>query len=163
MTTPAPVSPAHAGKYLTVVLAGECYGIPVLKVREIIRVPTITAVPQLPAFVRGVINLRGRVVPITDLRVKFGFDAVVTERTCIVVVEVKLPSGRTRPMGVIVDSVEEVVPFTPADIAATPDFGTAVHPDYILGLAQAGQRVSLLLDIDCALSGETSRIVEAAT
>src|SRR5882724_13393898 len=93
--TSAPVAAATtslAGKYLTVVLDNEAYGIGVLKVREIIRMQKITPVPQVPAFVKGVINLRGRVIPIVDLRVKFGLKAEFAERTCIVVVQVKLPS-----------------------------------------------------------------------
>src|SRR3954468_21302834 len=98
-----------AGKYLTVVLETEAYGLNVLKIREIIRLQKITPVPQLPECVKGVINLRGRVIPVIDLRVKFGLKAEFDERTCIVVVQVKLPSDHTIQMGLVVDRVEEVV------------------------------------------------------
>src|SRR5258707_291386 len=118
-TTVTATSPALAGKYLTVVLDNEAYGIAVLKVREIIRLQKITPVPQMPGFVKGVINLRGRVIPVVDLRVKFGLKAEFTERTCIVVVQVKLSSEQTVHMGLIVDSVEEVVTLTAAEIEPT--------------------------------------------
>src|SRR6266700_4796919 len=94
-----------AGKYLTVALDNEAYGIAVLKVREIIRMQKITPVPQMPGFVKGVINLRGRVIPVVDLRVKFGLKAEFAERTCIVVVQVKLHTDQIVQMGLIVDSV----------------------------------------------------------
>src|ERR1041384_5412321 len=121
---------ALAGKYLTVVLDNEAYGIAVLKVREIIRLQKITPVPQMPAFVKGVINLRGRVIPIVDMRVKFGLKAEFAERTCIVVVQVKLPSEQTVQMGLIVDSVEEVVTLQATEIEPTPDFGAKINTEY---------------------------------
>src|SRR6476620_2000849 len=108
-TVTRPGTSTLAGKYLTVVLENEAYGIGVLKVREIIRMQKITPVPQMPTFVKGVINLRGRVIPIVDLRVKFGLKAEFAERTCIVVVQVKLPQEHTVQMGLIVDSVDEVL------------------------------------------------------
>lgn len=98
-----------AGKYLTVLLETDAYGLNVLKIREIIRVQKITAVPQMPVFVKGVINLRGRVIPVLDLRVRFGLKAELTERACIVVVQIRLSSDQTVQMGLIVDSVDEVV------------------------------------------------------
>lgn len=146
---------AVAGKYLTVVLADESYGIAVLKVREIIRLQKITPVPQMPEFVKGVVNLRGRIVPVIDLRVKFGLEAQIAERTCIVVVEVQHAGGKTVPLGLIVDSVEEVVNFTARDVVPTPSFGTAINPDYLLGMAKVRDRVKTLLDIDRALTPET--------
>src|SRR5437879_1422305 len=106
-TAAAPTSSANAslaGKYLTVVLDNEAYGIAVLKVREIIRLQKITPVPQMPAFVKGVINLRGRVIPIVDMRVKFGLKAEFAERTCIVVVQVAMSAESTVQLGLIVDS-----------------------------------------------------------
>src|ERR1043165_4521230 len=118
-TTASPASTAAsslAGKYLTVVLENEAYGIGVLKVREIIRMQKITPVPQMPTFVKGVINLRGRVIPVVDLRVKFGLKAEFADRTCIVVVQVRLPNEQVVLMGLIVDSVEEVVNLTPEEI-----------------------------------------------
>src|SRR5438445_3160623 len=131
---PELVTTSLAGKYLTVVLDNEAYGIAVLKVREIIRMQKITPVPQMPSFVKGVINLRGRVIPIVDMRVKFGLKAEFAERTCIVVVQVKLPSSQNVQMGLIVDSVEEVVSLTAAEIEPTHDFGTRIDTTYLLGM-----------------------------
>ena len=154
VTAPAAASSLLAGKYLTVVLENEAYGIGVLKVREIIRMQKITPVPQMPAFVKGVINLRGRVIPIVDMRVKFGLKAEFAERTCIVVVQVKL-SDHTVQMGLIVDSVEEVVNLSGTDIEPTPDFGTRIDTGYILGMAKIKGAVKTLLDIDRVVSPET--------
>jgi purine-binding chemotaxis protein CheW len=156
-------STAIAGKYLTVVLENEAYGIAVLKVREIMRLQKITPVPQMPAFVKGVINLRGRVIPVVDLRVKFGLKAEFAERTCIVVVQVKLPTEQVVQMGLIVDSVEEVVTLTAAEIEPTPDFGTKVNTDYLLGMAKVKGQVKTLLDIDRVVAPETVKaLVEAS-
>lgn len=137
-----------AGKYLTVSLDRESYAIAVLKVREIIRMQKITPVPQMPEFVKGVINLRGRVIPIIDLRVKFGLKAEFADRTCIVVVQVSLPTGVNVQMGLIVDSVEEVVTLNGSEIEPTPEFGTRVDTTYLLGMAKIKEQVKTLLDID---------------
>jgi purine-binding chemotaxis protein CheW len=154
--------PALAGKYLTVVLADEAYGIAVLKVREIIRTQKITPVPQMPDFVKGVINLRGRVIPVVDLRVKFGLKAEFTERTCIVVVQVKLGAGQLVQMGLIVDSVEEVVTLTPDVIEPTPDFGARLNTEYILGMAKVKGQVKTLLDLDRVVAADTVKILAQA-
>jgi len=143
------------GKYLTVALNGESYGIAVLKVREIIRPQKITPVPQAPAHVCGVINLRGRVIPVVDLRLKFGLPAKFTELTCIVVVQVKPADRPALSMGLVVDSVEDVVNFTPADLAPVPEFGTRVDTSYLLGMARAKDQVKMLLDIDRVVAAET--------
>jgi purine-binding chemotaxis protein CheW len=164
-SAPAAVSAAakkQAGKYLTVVLDNEAYGIAVLKVREIIRLQKITPVPQMPAFVKGVINLRGRVIPIIDLRAKFGLKADFTERTCIVVVQVKLPTDQVVQMGLIVDSVEEVVNLTDEEIEPTPDFGTKVDTTYLLGMAKVKGQVKTLLDIDRVVAPETVQAIVQA-
>ncbi len=153
-TAPAPVASSLAGKYLTVVLENEAYGIGVLKVREIIRMQKITPVPQMPMFVKGVINLRGRVIPVVDLRVKFGVKAEFAERTCIVVVQVKLPTEQTVQMGLIVDSVEEVVTLQAGEIEPTPEFGTRVDTTYLLGMAKVKGAVKTLLDIDRVVARE---------
>jgi len=138
-----------AGKYLTFTLHEESYGIDVLKVREIIRLTTITVVPQMPAYVRGVINLRGKIIPVMDLRLKFGFaEAASTDQTCIIVVQVKLPDGKSVPMGLVVDGVEEVANIAGADIEETPDFGGQICTDYIVGMAKIKGAVKALLDID---------------
>lgn len=158
MSTFTPPSNASAhkltGKYLTVVLENEAYGIDVLKVREIIRMQKITPIPQMPEFVKGVINLRGRVIPVVDLRVKFNLRADFGERTCIVVVQVTLPSSVVQ-MGLVVDSVEEVVSLSAAEIEPTPDFGTRIDTTYILGMAKIKGVVKTLLEIDRVVSAQT--------
>ena len=151
-----------AGKYLTVVLENEAYGLNVLKIREIIRLQKITPVPQMPDFVKGVINLRGRVIPIIDLRVKFGLKAEFTERTCIVVVQVKMPSEQVVQMGLIVDSVEEVVNLTAAEIEPTPEFGAKIDTTYLLGMAKVKGQVKTLLDIDRDVAPETVSAIAQA-
>ncbi len=154
-TTPTTANASLAGKYLTVVLENEAYGIGVLKVREIIRMQKITPVPQMPMFVKGVINLRGRVIPIVDLRVKFGLKAEFAERTCIVVVQVKLQSEQTVQMGLIVDCVEEVVTLQAGEIEPTPEFGARIDTAYLLGMAKVKGSVKTLLDIDRVVAPET--------
>jgi purine-binding chemotaxis protein CheW len=151
-----------AGKYLTFTLHQESYGIDVLKVREIIRLTDITAVPQMPAYVRGVINLRGKIIPVMDLRLRFDFDgAESTEQTCIVVVLVKLPDGKSAQMGLVVDGVEEVVNIAAADIEETPDFGAQIATDYIVGMAKLKGCVKTLLDIDRVVGAETLKKARA--
>ncbi len=153
-TTQSVSTNKNSGKFLTVVIDNEAYGIAVLKVREIIRMQKITPIPQMPGFVKGVINLRGRVIPVVDLRVKFGLQDTFAERTCIVVVQVNLPASVVQ-MGLIVDSVEEVVNLTPAEIEPTPDFGTRIDTTYILGMAKIKGVVKTLLDIDRVVAPST--------
>jgi len=142
-----------AGKYLTFALGNEEYGLPVLKVREIIKVMDITQVPQVPGHVRGVINLRCRVIPVSDLRLKFGFDPRDnTDHTCIIVVEIK----HLGMIGIVVDSVSEVLNIGGIDIDHAPDFGGRVNTDYILGLAKVKGTVKILLDLDRVLDAETA-------
>lgn len=138
-----------AGKYLTFVLGEESYGIAVLKIREIIRLPDITAVPQMPSHIRGVINLRGKIIPVVDLRARFGLPhADATDRTCVIVMQVASASGSTVPMGLVVDDVEEVINLAADDIQETPDFGSHVETDYLLGMAKIKGVVKTLLDFD---------------
>jgi purine-binding chemotaxis protein CheW len=144
-----------AGKYLTVVLDNEAYGIAVLKVREIIRLQKITPVPQMPEFVKGVINLRGRVIPVIDLRIKVGLRAEFAERTCVVVVQIALEAGRNIQMGLVVDSVEEVVNLTGTEIEPTPDFGARIDTSYLLGIAKVKNVVKTLLDIERVVAPDT--------
>jgi len=130
-------------------LGHESYGLPVLKVREIIRLVEITPVPHMPPYVKGVINLRGKLVPVMDLRIRFDLSArEFTESTCVVVAQVKSDSGGIIHMGFIVDGVEEVITFTQDDIENTPDFGTKINTDYLLGMANVKNKVVALLDID---------------
>lgn len=145
-----------AGKYLTFFLAAETYGIAILKVREIIRIQKVTPVPQLPSFVRGVINLRGRVIPVVDLRAKFGLRDELTDRTCIVVAQVTASSDRTIQMGLIVDAVDEVTHFRAEDIDATPQMGARVDTGCLLGMAKVKGAVKMLLDIDRVVGGDIS-------
>jgi purine-binding chemotaxis protein CheW len=146
--SPLSVSEASpSGKYLTVQLAGEAYGLSVTAVREIIRLQKITALPRMPHFVKGVINLRGRVIPVVDLRLKFDLAAAIAERTCIVVVQTSTASGRTSQTGLIVDSVDDVLTIDTDAIEPAPTFGTAVDTSCILGMARARGEVKTLLDI----------------
>jgi purine-binding chemotaxis protein CheW len=149
----------RAARYLTVVIANETYGIAVLKVREIIRLQKITPVPQAPKFVRGVINLRGRVIPIIDLRVKFGVEAPFTDRTCIVVAQVSLSASTSVYMGMIVDAVEEVLSLNASEIEPPPDFGVQIDAEYILGMATVKGGVKTLLDIDRVVSAGTAQLL----
>jgi len=138
----------RSGKYLAFFLGAEEFGIPVMAVREIMGMQDITAVPQTPVHVKGVLNLRGRVIPVIDLRLKFGLDFVeYGQRTSIIVVKV----GEIT-MGVIVDGVSEVLNLTSAEIEDTPDFGTGISTPYLLGMAKSKGRVRMLLDIDQVLS-----------
>lgn len=142
------------GKYLTFTLAAEDYGLEILKVREIIGMMDVTAVPQTPEYVKGVINLRGRVIPVIDLRLKFGLEeAEYGERTCIIVVEVHCQVGSVQ-MGVVVDSVSEVLNISGDDIEPPPSFGARLNTQYILGIAKAKGTIKILLDIDKVLTGE---------
>jgi purine-binding chemotaxis protein CheW len=149
-----------ADKYLTFALGDEEYGVPVLKVREIIKMMDITAVPQVPPHVKGVINLRGKVIPVVDLRVKFAFPRQdYTERTCIVVVDVNMPSG-TILMGVVVDAVSEVLSIAAHEIQLTPDFGGQVAADCISGMARVKDAVKILLDLDLVLGADVASPAE---
>lgn len=148
------------GKYLTFSLDQEEYGIGILKVKEIIGMMRVTPVPQTPDFVKGVINLRGRVIPVIDLRLRFGMNRIdYTERTCIVVVEIDSDTGKLH-IGVVVDSVSEVLNIKGTDIEDTPAFGTSLNTDYILGMAKSGGSVKILLAIDKVLSADEMGMLE---
>jgi len=145
---------ARAGKYLTFHLVEEEFGVRVLKVREIMGLQEITAVPQTPAHVKGVINLRGKVIPVIDLRLKFGLpSADYGQRTCIIVAQVQGEAGPIL-MGVIVDGVSEVLSLTAAEIEDTPDFGDDAAGQFLLGMAKVKGKVKILLDIDKVLSSQ---------
>jgi purine-binding chemotaxis protein CheW len=150
------------GKYLTFTLAEEEYGIGILKIKEIIGMMPITSVPQTPDFVKGVINLRGKVIPVVDLRRRFGMEAIdYTERTCIIVVEIQGQAGMVM-IGIVVDSVSEVLNIKKEDIEETPTFGTRLNTDYILGMAKIEGGVKILLDIDRVLSAEEAQMLSQA-
>jgi purine-binding chemotaxis protein CheW len=142
------------GKYLTFTLAEEEYGIGILKIKEIIGIMPVTTVPQTPDFVKGVVNLRGKVIPVMDLRLRFGMDAIdYTERTCIIVVEIAGSAG-TIQIGIVVDSVSEVLNIKGEEIEDTPTFGAKLNTDYILGMAKLEDSVKILLDINQVLNPE---------
>lgn len=148
------------GKHLTFSLANEEFGIGILKIREIIGMMSITTVPQTPEFVKGVVNLRGKVIPVIDLRLRFGMETVdYNERTCIIVVEIEAARGSVT-IGVVVDSVSEVLNIVAEDIEDTPSFGTNLQTDYILGMAKSEGSVKILLDIDRILNNEETAALE---
>lgn len=150
------------GKYLTFSLDREEYGIGILKVKEIIGMIRITPIPQTPDFVKGVVNLRGKVIPVVDLRLRFGMEATgYTERTCIIVVEIDAREGFLQ-VGIVVDSVTEVLNIRSVDIEDTPKFGVSLNTDYILGMAKAGGGVKILLDIDRILTSDELVLLENA-
>ncbi len=150
------------GKYLTFSLDNEEYGIGILKIKEIIGMMPITSVPQTPAFVKGVINLRGKVIPVVDLRLRFGMEEMAySERTCIIVVEIEGTAG-TVMIGIVVDAVSEVLNVKGEDIEDTPTFGTKLNTDYILGMAKMEGGVKILLDIDQVLSADEVVALEKA-
>ena len=142
------------GKYLTFALGKEEYGVGILKVKEIIGMMPITTVPRTPGFMKGVINLRGKVIPVVDLRLKFGMEEIgYTERSCIIVVEVAEGSEAVL-MGIVVDGVSEVLNIKGEDIEETPNFGEKLRTDYIRGMAKMNGGVKILLDIDKVLNTE---------
>ena len=140
----------RGGKYLTFVLANEEYGLEILKVREIMGLMDITDVPRTPDYVKGVINLRGKVIPVMDLRLKFGLEGMEqTKETCIIVVEVNEVQ-----VGLIVDMVSEVLDIPSNDIEDAPSFGTNVDTEFILGIGKAKEKVIMLLDITQVIAGD---------
>ncbi len=158
ITTGGERAAAQSGKYLTFILDSEEYGLAVLKVREIICIMDITSMPQMPGYVKGVINLRGKVIPVIDLRLKFGLEsAEYTEQTCIVVVDV----GTL--VGVIVDTVQEVLDIDEAQIDPPPPLGASVDTSFVMGMGKIKDDVKILLDIDKVLgSDELAEALEEA-
>lgn len=147
------------GKYLTFVLSNEVYGIEILKVREIIGLMDITTVPQTPDYVKGVINLRGKVIPVIDLRLKFSMqEEEHTQETCVIVVEVNNTS-----IGIIVDSVSEVSDISDGEIEEAPSFGQGIDTNFIMGLGKVKEKIIILLDIETVLSSDELEMVEQLT
>ena len=141
-------------KFLQFELAGEYYGVDILKVREINGLMDITAVPQTPVFMKGLINLRGKVIPVIDLRLKFGLAEIeYNERTTIIVIEFKSMHGLVQ-MGIVVDMVSEVISIDPANIEPAPNFGAKLKSEYIQGMAKTKANVIIILDIDLILTDE---------
>jgi purine-binding chemotaxis protein CheW len=156
-TLSTPATDARAGKYLTFFLGSEEYGLEILKVSEIIGMQPITRVPRVPTFVRGVINLRGKVIPITDLRLKFDMPAVEGRDEVIVVVQM-----RGVQTGLVVDRVSEVVAIAPGEIEDAPAFGAGIRTEFLLGIGKTGGRVKLLVDIDRVLESAELAALESA-
>lgn len=143
-----------AGKYLTFCLGGETYGLQILKVQEIISMMNITRVPRSPGYVMGVINLRGKVIPVINMRMKFGLEKVDdTERTCIIVVQINRGQDLIT-LGIVVDEVSEVIDLVPEQISDTPAMGASVDTEFIIGMGKVNTNVIMLLDIDKAFSTE---------
>ena len=159
----APAADSITGKYLTFRLGEEEYGIGVVRVREIMGMQHITPVPQTPSHVRGVINLRGKVIPVIDMRGKLGFPHREDDKkTCIVVVSA-IVTGEETMTGVVVDSVTEVVQIAAEEIEQPPSFGSDADIGYLIGVARSADRVKLLLDIDRVLDAEDNLTALAAT
>ena len=154
------VGTLKGGKFLTFLMADEKYGLEILKVREIMGMMHVTSVPTTPAFVRGVINLRGKVIPVVDLRLKFGIEAKEdTQRTCIIVVHLA-HSAQEMTMGIIVDEVSDVLDIDQNQIEPPPSFGANIRTDFILGMGKVDQKVMTLLDIDRVLNEQETTLVE---
>jgi purine-binding chemotaxis protein CheW len=148
------IADERTGKYLTFLLGREEFAIRVLKVREIMGIQDITAVPQTPQYVKGVINLRGKVIPVVDLRLKFCLpEKEYSQRTCIIVVQVQA-GGVSLQTGIVVDEVSEVLNLAAGEIEDTPDFGEGAATAYLLGMAKVKGKVKILLDINRVLSSQ---------
>lgn len=149
-------------QYLTFLLAGEEYAIGILKIKEIIEYDTVTMVPKTPRWVLGVINLRGSVVPVVDLGLKFGLqERPVTKTTCTIIVEGQVEGQKTL-MGVMADAVSQVMDIAAGEIQEVPVFGTRIKVDYLQGMARLGKKFVLLLDIDKVLSADEAQELSAA-
>lgn len=145
---------AEQQQYLTFLMASEECAISLLKVREIIEYAAVTTVPQMPQWVKGVINLRGSVVPVVELAAKFGMEQKpVSKTTCIVIVETQFENHEII-VGLIVDAVSQVMELSAEEIQPVPDFGTRVKMDYLLGMARSGRKFALLLDVDKVMTAE---------
>lgn len=160
--TPLPVPGAEPGQYLTFMLGTEVFAIGILAIKEIIEYSSLTVVPMMPSAVRGVINLRGAVVPVMDLAARFGrASTAIARRTCIVIVEVD-HAGERHDVGVIVDAVNAVLDIGAADIEPRPSFGARIHGDFIRGMGKVGGRFVILLDVDRVLSLDDPSAADAA-
>lgn len=154
---------AQEGKYLTFSLGKEEYGIPIKKVKEIIGMMEITSIPKTPKFIKGFINLRGKIIPIMDLRLKFGLEEKeYNERTCIIVVEIFIEETK-RQMGVVVDTVSEVVNIQNGEIEPPPEYGTYMENEFLVGIGKVKGRVVMLLEIEKILNVEELGLLKEVT
>jgi len=148
----AVVADEGQSQYLTFLLAGELFAIPILNIKEIIEYGSLTTVPMMPAFIRGVINLRGSVVPVVDLAVRFGHPSTgITRRTCIVIIEVE-SEGEKQVVGVMVDTVNAVLDIPPSEIEPPPSFGARIRADFIYGMGKIAGKFVIILDVNQVLS-----------
>ncbi|MBI1398325.1 MAG: chemotaxis protein CheW [Betaproteobacteria bacterium] len=150
-------------QYLTFVLGGETYAVGILRIKEIIEYGALTSVPMMPSFIRGVINLRGAVVPVVDLQARFGKTSTqVARRTCIVILEIE-SNGESQDIGVLVDAVNAVLDIAEADIEPPPSFGTGIRPDFVEGMGKIDGRFVIILDLSRVLSiDELARLASAS-
>jgi purine-binding chemotaxis protein CheW len=149
-----------AGKYLTFRISNDEYGLEIMKVQEIIGMMPVTQVPRVPDYVRGVINLRGRIIPTIDLRSKFGLERIPdTQKTCIIVVEIRSAKGAVN-VGIVVDEVAEVLDVAKHEVDQAPDFGNSLNMDFILGVGIVKDGVKILLDVDKVLTAEDAKVVQ---
>lgn len=150
-----------SNQFLTFSLANEEYGVDILRVQEIKGWTPVTHIPNAPAYLKGVLNLRGTIVPIVDLRMRFNLDAIDYTPTTVVIVLSLMNEGRERTFGIVVDAVSDVLNIAPGDVRPKPDFGTVVDADFIQGLATVGEHMVMLLDIDCLLRPEEITAIAA--
>jgi purine-binding chemotaxis protein CheW len=148
----ASAAEAQINQYLTFILGAETFAIGILGIKEIIEYSTLTDVPMMPSYVRGVINLRGAVVPVIDLSVRFGrASAPVTKRTCIVILEV-IANAERQVIGIVVDAVNEVLDIPASDVEPPPAFGAGISTDFILGMGKVHSKFVILLDVNHVLA-----------
>jgi purine-binding chemotaxis protein CheW len=152
-----------ASQYLTFSLADEEYGVEILRVQEIKGWAPVTQIPNAPAFLKGVLNLRGTIVPIVDLRMRFNMNAIEYTPTTVVIVLSLISAGRERTFGIVVDAVSDVLNIADGDIRPKPDFGTVVDADFISGLATVDEQMVMLLDIDRLLRPDEINVISSAT
>jgi purine-binding chemotaxis protein CheW len=153
-------APEQPRQYLTFTLGSEVFAIGILAIKEIIEYSSLTTVPMMPAYVRGVINLRGAVVPVLDLSVRFGKPASpVTKRTCIVIIEIAT-AGERQDVGVVVDAVDSVLDIPPEQIEPPPAFGARICTDFIQGMGKVNGRFVILLDVNCVLAPEEAVMLQ---
>lgn len=158
------ISGENEGQYLTFLLGGEMFAIGILAIKEIIEFTNLTTVPMMPSFVRGVINVRGAVVPVVDLSARFGGKtSVVTRRSCIVIIEAKVEGGDQQDIGVMVDSVSAVLEIPATEIEPPPSFGARIRVDFIRGMAKVDGKFVILLDVDRVLSVEEMALLSGGT
>ena len=162
VTAPATATLAEQQQYLTFTLGDEMFAIGILAIREIIEYGHLTEVPMTPPFIRGVINLRGAVVPVIDMAVRFGRPAgEVTKRTCVVIIEIDNGNGGANQMGIVVDAVSEVLEIPPSDIEPPPQFGARIRTDFISGMGKVDGKFVVMLDVNKVLSIEVVAVVAA--